>query len=360
MINNIAIQRFKGIKQCNIDDLGRINLLLGRNDSCKSTILEAIYYTLKELSENSLENLFRRRTNVFTGAQELWYNYDLHRPINIQLEIDQSLLNMEIVSQGTYPREFWIETQTTLKNMKQKAEDRVRISESRYRSDLTNIHRLSSGTSENLLRNTKLKPYFEQTKFIDSSERNDIQSTESVLGKIKLEVKAEEFGKYLFSMYGRGRLWEFLPHPIKKDEYHLAFMDAEKPIFLSGMGDGIRYGMQIIGNVIISEKTVILVEEIESNQHPESLKLLIDFLIETAFKNDIQLFVTTHSDLAMQYFWYHFRGDELKEEPRAKEVRYLHVERNDKTGEVTCNSFDPHNTMDRKRVMGDIYGTGNQ
>jgi AAA15 family ATPase/GTPase len=42
MLNRIKIENFKGIKYCEISDLGKVNVFVGRNDSGKSSILDAL------------------------------------------------------------------------------------------------------------------------------------------------------------------------------------------------------------------------------------------------------------------------------------------------------------------------------
>ena len=42
MFKKITIQNFRGIKDLTIDDFGKINLLVGKNNSCKTSVLEAL------------------------------------------------------------------------------------------------------------------------------------------------------------------------------------------------------------------------------------------------------------------------------------------------------------------------------
>ncbi|WP_238527204.1 AAA family ATPase [Saccharolobus islandicus] len=68
MINGLEIQNFRGIKYCKLEDLSQVNILVGRNNSGKSTILEAIYF-ISSLGENydeirkiqKIDYLIRRR-----------------------------------------------------------------------------------------------------------------------------------------------------------------------------------------------------------------------------------------------------------------------------------------------------------
>lgn len=96
MIENIKITNFKGIKRCSIDQLARINLFVGKNNSCKSTILEGIYYSLKEIEDSRLREIFGNRTNVFVGMSELWYNYAKEEPIEFKISFGDVALQLAI------------------------------------------------------------------------------------------------------------------------------------------------------------------------------------------------------------------------------------------------------------------------
>jgi len=97
------------------------------------------------------------------------------------------------------------------------------------------------------------------------------------LGKIKNEGKSKDFGDYLNSIFAKGNMWEFMPHPENSEEFVVAFSNGV-PKFIKGMGDGIRFAMQIIGTSMMVKDTAIFIEEIESSQHPASLEKLIIFL----------------------------------------------------------------------------------
>ena len=42
MLRSLEIQNFKGIKQAKIDELAQVNILVGRNNSGKSTLLDVL------------------------------------------------------------------------------------------------------------------------------------------------------------------------------------------------------------------------------------------------------------------------------------------------------------------------------
>ena len=60
-------------------------------------------------------------------------------------------------------------------------------------------------------------------------------------------------------------------------------------------GDGFRYALNILTLGLLLKGTAVLVEELETYQHPESLRKLTETLFEVAKEQDLQLFLTTHS-----------------------------------------------------------------
>ena len=97
MIKNVSINNLKGIATCDLKILGRINLFVGKNNSCKSTLIETIYYGLKEFSANSnLLNMLSHRTNVFSGGQELWFNYATWNPILVDFDTENGVLSLQL------------------------------------------------------------------------------------------------------------------------------------------------------------------------------------------------------------------------------------------------------------------------
>jgi hypothetical protein len=303
----------------------------------------------------SLGGIFGRRANVFFGAKELWYNYQIKNPIQIEIVLGKAKELMEIklheTSKESYNVESYIETKDLATGKK------FGQTTANYNKDLTLSSGISfgSGLFANLSRKVGnvLKNYSEQINFLDSSDRNDLSSIEKLLGRIKGEGYAKEFGKYLDSIFGKGERWEFIPHPENSDEFRVAFTNGV-PKFITGMGDGIRYAMQIIATALMVKDTGILIEEIESNQHPASLQKLISFLIETAFRNNLQLFITTHNHSVLEYVYHHFKPEE-KVDKRAEEVNFFHVQREDKTGIVKCEPRNIYHYEELKKVWTDIF-----
>ena len=69
----------------------------------------------------------------------------------------------------------------------------------------------------------------------------------------------------------------------------------EGGVAVDWFGDGLRYALNILALGMLLKGTVLMVDELETHQHPESLKKLTQTLFELAKRQNLQLFLTTHS-----------------------------------------------------------------
>ena len=342
MITKAVISNYKGIKQCEIKDLRRVNLFIGKNASGKSSILEAIFHTCKEFVEGNLGNIMSRRTNVFTGGRELWYRYDTEPKIIISLSFEDATIKLRVETKGQQINTF-LSASREAEPITPRLEKEVAGSiymESDFSMNIgrgRGIDQLESLIPSETAR-ADLARYLENAEFIDCSSKLDISNLETRLGQIKLDVKDEEFGSVLERIYGKGQEWEFLPHPDSPREKRIAVKEHGKRIFLSDFGDGFRYGSAICAAAMTTEGTGFFLEEIENHQHHGSLKQLVPSLVEISRKNDLQLFVSTHNyDTWNSFFYGAFQGNVKR---RKKEFQNFIVERDPASGKVRAEPTD--------------------
>ena len=351
MITNVALTNFKGIRNCSFDGLGQINLFVGKNNSCKSTILEGVYYSLKEFSESELTQIFQKRTNVFSGMSELWFNYAKKEEISFRIGFDNSDFNMEMSFDEDTNR-----IRCQLRVFDRKANNWQTLPSTEYSSDFNAFRSVryqdySTSISPEVRRN--IADYIKRCSFIESLIKKDVVSLEGLLGVIKTRGMANVLGEHLFAIFGQGRNWEFLPSFDRPNEFRAVTYVNGTPFFISGLGDGMRYALHIIANCMLSKNTAVFIEEIESNQHPASLGKLIPLIVKMAKENNLQLFITTQSiSLAWGFFEKEFTPEE-----REKYFKCFAVERDEKTGSVTCTpqSKEDQSTWDSSIHKG-LYG----
>jgi predicted ATP-dependent endonuclease of OLD family len=64
VIQNLQINSFRGLKRLNLSDLGWVNILVGKNNSGKTTILEAISIACNPLDPFQWIGTSERRLNI--------------------------------------------------------------------------------------------------------------------------------------------------------------------------------------------------------------------------------------------------------------------------------------------------------
>lgn len=338
LIEKAFIKNFKGISECKIEGLSNINLFIGKNNSCKSTIMEAIHAVLREFNTPYLGTIIPRRSNVSSAARELWYNYDTNCNLLIRLTFNGKYARLD----GYYDKKSQgiassVSTMPT-------AAKQVFEGPTSFYSSSNWSNRTVTSTSRfldvfPLSKRDEFESYTSNSRFIDSSSRNDLRYIETLLGRIKNEEKTEEFGNLLHEVYGIGPEWEFRPHPDFEGVYRVAVKGNVKYIFLEGLGDGMRFAMMILANCLLVKDAAIFIEEIESNQHPASLRRILNLLVTISKANNLQLFITTHSPR----LWREFEVIFEKTAEQIDELQCYLVERNSKSGVVNCKAVSKRN-----------------
>ncbi len=69
----------------------------------------------------------------------------------------------------------------------------------------------------------------------------------------------------------------------------------KQSVAVDWFGDGFRYAVNILSLGVVLQGTALLIEELETHQHPESLRKLTETLYKLAKQQNLQLFLTTHS-----------------------------------------------------------------
>ena len=340
MIKNVEIKNFKGIRECKIADIKQINLFIGRNDSGKSSILEAIYTTCKECTTRALGDCLTRRSDRALGARELWYSYDLSSPIEISMG-----LNIDVTLGMRIAKVEEDSVSSTLFSSKPKDWNKET---NRYNFQFGSLAPIHGSIAPPGPHQRDIIEHSKSTFMIDDSMRTKVSAIErKYLHNLVLSNKDVELATRHSDIYGKEASLLPLLHPdFPSERSRFALSGYPSRVFLDDFGDGPKYGLVIYAIAMTLKNTALFIEEIENHQHPGSLKKLIKHLIEIAKKNKLQLFVTTHSLEAFRQFYYYY----TKPEDRNKEFQCFHVLRDAKSGIVKAKS-----EYNIQTIMEDIF-----
>jgi energy-coupling factor transporter ATP-binding protein EcfA2 len=325
MIRNVEISNFKGIKGCKIVDLSLINIFIGRNNSGKSTVLDAIYWACKEMKEVALRDILTRRVRREVGRSELFYGYSDEVIPKVTLIFDgdrEYSFELNVVREPITGIQRPNGVQTSLSPSTYSLFFDRKVKESIEKYYLYYVDpRLQPVASPypqppTSLIDKRVLEYAERCQFLPSHVRLDElwDHLDKALGEIKRKpVLEEDFTKRMGEVYGVSA-YEYVPMSEMPDQRRVAFTEEKLRIFGDFQGAGVQRGGLILSLLELLHNTAMFVEEIETYQHPEALRTLIKHTIELSEKNNVQLFVTTHSYYDALRFFKHLceKKDELR------------------------------------------------
>jgi hypothetical protein len=286
MLRSLEIQNFKGIKQGKLEDLARVNVLVGRNNSGKSTILDALVLLRSAvvrddyLGVSGLDQIIKRRVDRGNlNYDELWFRLNTDIPLTLSAEFaDGKNIREE------WPRDF-----------------QIKIASGDWAYYFSGQHLATSARNYrgvNIWRELSERCGQENATRLAMTHLLDAGGIHRPLGErlwseLLKDRRDTKVTQILNQIYRTDiEYLSFMPFP---DQTRLVAALPQTGVAVDWLGDGFRYAVNILALGVLLRGTALLVEELETHQHPESLKMLNQTLFELAKQQDLQLFLTTHS-----------------------------------------------------------------
>lgn len=204
-IKSVSIRNFRGIKTCELKDLSDINLLIGKNNSGKSTILEAIYFLsllVKEKPPYLLYIMRRRENRTQWSVRELYFGCETTEPIKISLIFDNEEEVVIKTNNGVEIPNFIIDVLSNEKGT------------SRHTFNLDFRYVGSSGPRIEDIFSGEILEFLKQVTLIDDFLIHEINDVERrFLQKIKergIDIKAMSSYRRIYDKLATN--WEWIPY----------------------------------------------------------------------------------------------------------------------------------------------------
>jgi AAA15 family ATPase/GTPase len=271
-LHSVRIGRFRGIREGELQGFADVNLLIGRNNSGKSTVAEAITRALGYLSQGQGRDPINRnpsdlwnqiRRNPGLPAPESWYRQEQSHALTIAVAIDGvncavnfSMNQAHSVTQGG----------TIQPDIRARRDHPVM----QYALRLT-LFRPLDATDQNIENN--LWPQI-------LANRRDKALTKA-LNEI-FEMDAEQL--------------QILP------DRRLLVLFSDYGLPLDVQGDGARLALRCLIMLAAIQGTLFIMEEPECHQHPGSLERFALAVARRAKEQEVQLLISTHSAECVRSF----------------------------------------------------------
>ncbi|NDV64151.1 ATP/GTP-binding protein [Bacteroides sp. 224] len=303
MIQDIKIERFRGFSQLNMLDCAQFNLILGENNSGKSSLLEAILLLSgpNNPTLNTLINAIRGwQAKDKDEAKIIFYAEDASQPITLWMQTEtgesrkmeinllhqaEEVINIDKIrdvpasNQSKEAYKYAINT-TLSDNTKQSA------IHSELTFDPINKKIIAKGDESytELLAANYLPPVIGFTNDMQGFDKMVEQKEKHILIEALqfLEPNLKDIAKI------KDRIWVDLGY--------------EQMLPSNVLGDGFRKVMSLITQVYNSQNGILLIDEIDNGMHFKSLKLMWKSLLKVAESYHVQIFATSHNIDSIQAY----------------------------------------------------------
>lgn len=310
MLKSIKIESFRCFKSFELQQLGRINLLVGENNSGKTSILEAIQLFC---SRCNLEILRERMNN----RSEYFYDDELRREGEIgrdgELDIRHLFYGHEIeagsqlsiIDNNQNKLSLFIELSPSYQTIPDELQElQFRVSWTPELEDETFILPLSSNGGLPVFHirkfRTNAKNPRPKTLFITSSSLKTDQMIE-LFNQVVLTPDEKIIEQALNKIDSKiQRIAAVNPQrlrysPYSRNGFVLLLGDSNQRVPIGSMGDGIWRILGLALAIVSAKDGYLFVDEIDTGLHFTAMSDMWKMIWDTAKRLNVQVFATTHN-----------------------------------------------------------------
>ncbi|CAO5023463.1 AAA+ ATPase domain-containing protein [Microcystis aeruginosa] len=317
MLQSLKIEGFRGFQNFEMANLGRINLLVGKNNSGKTSILEAILIYVSKLDIGKIQKILNHRGeyshreidaanllgNPWQSYQikNLFYKYLLKdnqkiviyepdKPAN-QVILSIQSTSKELLSKvnnnnlqflGSFCLVVEFNHQEKVYSLSHEGEIlQINLTDKKPSHDFEKLE-LSWIPPQSIAVNTNR--YFFSQSLLNSTDNLVIEALKIIEPKIEKIATTEEFQPPGFDSTWVGR-----------GGFMVKLKGTEEPVSIGSLGDGFWRMLGLVLAMVNLENGILLVDEIDSGLHFTVMTDMWKVVWETAKKLNIQVFATTHS-----------------------------------------------------------------
>ncbi len=305
MIQKLEIEGYRCFEKLTVEGLGRLNLIVGQNNSGKTSLLEAIHLVTSFKPDSDLKDSCIRRgednadtpgaLNTFMLANLFWGRLSLKKEFLIRafgkVGEDQTLKASIVESasqQSASPINFEIASSKFREKLEFPVGGNGSVMIDTKASFAAMVAKLSFDKSTN------------GTLFLSSNGLSikNIRALWESLSIDGLEVEVLKVMKDFDSEINDFRFFD----TIGNDKGHVKLEGVNRWVPLGTLGDGAVRVLALAAAATRGKGGVLLVDEIDTALHYTTLSKVWKMLYRFAVESDTQIFATTHSQDCVEAF----------------------------------------------------------
>ncbi|MDM8561543.1 AAA family ATPase [Candidatus Parabeggiatoa sp. HSG14] len=323
-INSLYIKNYKLFKELRIDNLAQVNLIIGKNNVGKTSLLEAMM--LLSDNQNIVHNLFNilclRKLSPNANSSTQQYLEILRTFFHNQTNTCNETIFIGANEQQGYSISLshnnTISRQSTL--VIKQADNTV---EEILLSDFQQIF--------NGITNHETHQAFVSTR---NEEPEDFLS--QIWGKVALSEKEQYLIDGLKIIDDNIEKLVFIDDTAHTKKAIVKLRDTKQPVLLNTMGDGINLMLRTLLTLVHCENGYLFIDEFATGLHWSVQATLWKMIFQLSLKLNIQIFVTTHSLDTLYAFQEIAKHDDtnvavikLQKFPKKNKIKAIHFKTED-------------------------------
>jgi AAA15 family ATPase/GTPase len=297
MLTNLEIQQFRGLEHVKFENLGRANLILGGNNTGKTSILEALTLLLGSKEQlQILPRIFRDTPKGNTEMNSNFWRYVVKDDIaNLNISADQ--ISLYGFSKN---KEWYLST----KPNEISPNNHIRVNT----SGTVSIMRVGGVFALSAISTGHQDPTVVSDLYSQIAPLNpDNESRLEYLLKQSIEPRLQRL------RYGKSA----------GSKQSLVYVDLgeNKMLPFTQLGQAFARTLQVYCEIFATRPKILLIDEIENGLYYEGMEEYWKGLMTVLKDQDVQLFATTHSRECMEAA--HRAAKDIKDDT----LRYLRLDR---------------------------------
>lgn len=306
-IKSIKINKFRGIWKLTVSEFSNINLIVGDNNSGKTTFLEAVQLLFAKSQLSSIKSVVNQRTALNPNSS---FYTSFIKMFNI--EQSKKLLEFDIYAHSDKgPLEFELRgNERTISG-----EDALQLSKmstrqkAQYKRETAFIPEAVKVFTGSIITQTGKKPVKKEIRCtsLDSAIPGPIVKKEvhyiPSFGHLRYDLLQNIVDNPEYKRLAIDILRQFddsiadICYTKADDGTYMESIITENGVNMpfSVYGDGIKKILYILNKLFDATDSILLIDEIETGLHKKYYDILFPIVFALASKLNVQLFIATHS-----------------------------------------------------------------
>ena len=320
-MESFEVENFRSLKHLKLEKLARVNLLVGKNNSGKTSVLEGLLLFTGTNVANWIDHIDNERRMEVLGFAFLFYQFDSERRITLRAHIMPSHNKDRILP--SYLLEVAITALPTERTVNALPLPGLIEEEKLYRGPdgltepIRSIH-IFAHQPESPVDASASQSYSYQQRWMERGQRQTDRDR---------ALSRPAFGHWIGTQMSIAELYARIEYlQFRKQESQLVrvlklidsrivkiVLASENTIYfdlgtnfpdllpISLMGDGVQRLLAIVAAMAHTKGAIIHIDEIDNGLHYSALRILWKGILQAAREYDVQVFATTHSAEALRH-----------------------------------------------------------